>query len=58
MNKTLYSFGIVLLSISLLMNVTQSILVLLVDGSLFTFGGFNNWFFISSLSGLQLRSFC
>jgi hypothetical protein len=51
MNRTLYSFGIVLLGISLLINVTQSILVLLVDGSLYTFSGFDNWFLLSSLIG-------
>ena len=53
MIKTHYSFGIALLAISLLIHVTQSILLLFVNGSLFTFDGFNNWFFISFLIGFS-----
>lgn len=51
MNRTVYGFGSALLGISVLTSVTQGILLLLVKGSLFTFDGFNNWFFASALIG-------
>jgi hypothetical protein len=52
MNKDLYYIGIISLALSVLAGFLQSILYLLVGGSLFTFQSFMGWFLLATLISL------